>query len=180
VKRPAAHGHDQAASATASVPPTYSERLWPSAGFWLVVPLAGVGVALSLWPLGPAVALPAAVVVLTLCVAGLLQASPRILVTGGELWAGRAHIPVGLLGPVQGFVGEEARQERGPRLDARAFLVLRGWVDPVLRIELTDPQDPTPYWLVSTRHPDRLAAALHDARNQGHDQGHDEGTAPSG
>ncbi len=140
--------------------PTYSERLWPSAGFWLVVPLVGVGVALSLWPVGPAVALSAACVVLVLCVAGLLQASPCIVVTDGELRAGRAQIPLGLLGRVQGFVGEEARQERGPRLDARAFLVLRGWVDPVVRIGLTDPQDPTPYWLVSTRHPEALAAAL--------------------
>lgn len=166
---PADPGHDRAASASDPVEPAYSERLWPSGGFWLVVSLAGVGVALSLWPVGPAVALSAAVVGLVLCVAGLLQASPRILVTGGELRAGRAHIPLKLLGPVQGFVGEAARQERGPRLDARAFLVLRGWVDPVVRIELTDPHDPTPYWLVSTRHPDLLAAALHA-----------EGTAPSG
>lgn len=140
--------------------PDYTERLWPSSGFWLVVPLVGVGVALSLWPLGPAVAVSAAVVVLALCVAGLLQASPRLEVSGGELQAGRAHVPLVLLGSARAYVGEDARQQRGPRLDARAFLVLRGWVDPVLRIELTDPQDPTPYWLVSTRHPDRLAAAL--------------------
>lgn len=153
--------------------PTYSERLWPSAGFWLVVPLAGVGVALSLWPVGPAVALSTAGVVLVLCVAGLVQASPRIVVTDGELRAGRAHVPLDLLGPVQGFVGEEARQERGPRLDARAFLVLRGWVDPVVRVGLTDPQDPTPYWLVSTRHPERLVATLNL-------EGNAEGTALSG
>ena len=25
---------------------------------------------------------------------------------------------------------------------------------------MSDPDDPAPYWLVSTRHPDRLAAAL--------------------
>ena len=120
----------------------------------------GAGVALSLWPLGPAVAVSAAAVVLALCVAGLLQASPRIVVADGELRAGRAHVPLHLVGRAQGFVGEEARLQRGPRLDARAFLVLRGWVDPVVRIELTDPHDPTPYWLVSTRRPDRLAATL--------------------
>ncbi len=167
---PAAQGPDRAdrddapsAQTPAQTPaPLYSERLWPSLGFWLVVPLAGAGVALSLWPVGAAVALSVAVVALVLCVAGLLQASPRVTVSDGELRAGRAHIPVSLLGPVAGFTGEEARQERGPRLDARAFLLIRGWVDPVVRVEVLDPQDPTPYWLVSTRHPDRLAQVLHD------------------
>jgi hypothetical protein len=28
-------------------------------------------------------------------------------------------------------------------------------------VVLDDPDDPTPYWLVSARHPDRLLAALH-------------------
>jgi hypothetical protein len=27
-------------------------------------------------------------------------------------------------------------------------------------VVLDDPDDPTPYWLVSTRHPDRVLAAL--------------------
>jgi hypothetical protein len=33
-------------------------------------------------------------------------------------------------------------------------------VHPVVKIELLDETDPAPYWLVSTRHPDELAAAL--------------------
>ena len=59
-----------------------------------------------------------------------------------------------------GFRGAEATAERGTRLDARAWLLLRGWLDPVTKIELRDPDDPTPYWLLSTRHPDELAAAV--------------------
>jgi hypothetical protein len=38
--------------------------------------------------------------------------------------------------------------------------VLRPWVDGVVRVALTDPADPAPYWLVSTRRPEVLAAAL--------------------
>jgi hypothetical protein len=30
----------------------------------------------------------------------------------------------------------------------------------VVRVNLDDPNDPTPYWLVSTRQPNRLAEAL--------------------
>ena len=50
----------------------------------------------------------------------------------------------------------------------RAFLVIRGWVDPVVRVTLDDPNDPTPYWLISTRRPEELvrvlASAAADAR----------------
>ena len=46
------------------------------------------------------------------------------------------------------------------RLDARAWLLVRGWIPGVARITLDDPTDPTPYWLVSTRDPEGLAAAL--------------------
>ena len=34
----------------------------------------------------------------------------------------------------------------------------------MVRIEITDPSDRTPYWLTSTRHPEQLLAAL-QARN---------------
>jgi len=59
---------------------------------------------------------------------------------------------------------EALRRQAGPQLDARAHLLLRGWVRGGLRLELVDPQDPTPYWLVSARHPERLAAAVEAAR----------------
>jgi hypothetical protein len=48
----------------------------------------------------------------------------------------------------------------GPELDPAAHLVHRAWVGPVVRIEVTDPDDDTPYWIVSTRDPDALVAAL--------------------
>lgn len=141
-------------------PTDFTERLWPSPGFWLVVPVLGAMVGVSLAPLGVALALVGALVACVLAVAGLVVASPRVVVTGGHLMAGRARVPLDVLGHPRSFCGEEARQERGPRLDARAFLVLRGWVGPVVRVPLRDPGDPTPYWLVSTRRPAELVAAL--------------------
>ena len=56
------------------------------------------------------------------------------------------------------------RHAAGPGLDARAHLCLRGWVRPGLRLDLVDPQDPTPYWLVSSRRPERLLEAVQEAR----------------
>ena len=147
--------------------PEFSERLRPSAGFWAVVPLLGAMVAVSLLPVSATGAVVGAVTFSALAVAALVAASPTVAVTGGELLAGPARVPVALLGPAQAFIGEQARLERGPRIDARAFLMVRGWVGPVVRIPLHDPSDPTPYWLVSTRRPDELVAVL--ARHTGLD-----------
>jgi hypothetical protein len=35
---------------------------------------------------------------------------------------------------------------------------------PVVRIPLTDPTDPSPYWLVSSRRPQKMAAAINGSR----------------
>lgn len=101
--------------------------------------------------------------VTTALVLGLLVAwTPRVEVSDGVLRAGRAHMPLRLLDGAEALVGEAARLARGPQLDARAYLCLRGWIPAVVRIHLADPQDPTPYWLVSTRRPEALVAALGD------------------
>jgi hypothetical protein len=55
---------------------------------------------------------------------------------------------------------ENKQQALGPELDPTAFLMLRAWVAPVVRVEITDPDDPTPYWVFSVRNPEALVAAL--------------------
>ena len=41
-----------------------------------------------------------------------------------------------------------------------AFVVQRPWIPGAVQVHLDDPADPTPYWVVSSRRPDKLAAAL--------------------
>ncbi|KOG90411.1 membrane protein, partial [Streptomyces varsoviensis] len=55
---------------------------------------------------------------------------------------------------------EEARAWRSYKADPRAFMLLRSYIPTALRVEVTDPADPTPYVYLSTRSPERLAAAL--------------------
>ena len=55
---------------------------------------------------------------------------------------------------------DATRRLAGVEADARAYLLLRPYLKRAVRVEITDPADPAPYWLVSTRHPDELAAAL--------------------
>ena len=131
---------------------------------WLLVPVMAGAALVSLLPVGTAVAVVGAVAVALALAAWAVLASPTIAVVDGELVAGRARVPVTLLGRSLAARGPDARQERGPELDARAFLLIRGWVDPVLKVELVDPNDPTPYWLLSTRRPEALAEAVETAQ----------------
>lgn len=142
----------------------YRERLWPAPSLYLVSALVIPASIIVFLPIDLTVGFLTAAVLYGGCVAALIAASPVIAVTDGELSAGRASIPVRLVGEVRGFSGAEATAERGIRLDARAWLMIRGWVDPVVRIEVIDPDDPVPYWLVSTRRPEAVAAAVATAK----------------
>jgi hypothetical protein len=142
----------------------YVERLWPAWWLWLVVLLLGVGFGLVVAPFGAAVML--VVVVLMTVVLGvlLLASTPTVGIEEGSFVAGRAHIPVRFLGPPEVLDAADMQHAHGPGLDARAYLCLRGWIGPGLRIPVTDPEDPVPYWLVSSRRPQQLADALTRAR----------------
>lgn len=145
----------------------YTERLWPSAGVWLVVLLVAASSGLVVVKVAP---LWASAGVALLCVAaaafGLVRSSVTVGVTDGELVAGRARIPVGLLGEVQVLGRTEFTALRGPQADVRAYLCQRSWIPRGVRVSVQDPQDPTPYWLLSSRQPKRLAAALDRARGE--------------
>lgn len=86
--------------------------------------------------------------------------SARVEVRDGELWAGEAHLPLRHAGETQIIPANFKRKVLGPAFDPAAFALHRSWVGPMVWIELTDPDDPTPYWLISTRHPEELVAAL--------------------
>jgi hypothetical protein len=142
----------------------YRERLGPSLWILVSAALAGPMAALVFAPIDTTVSLVAGAAVGVAVVALLVLASPRVEVRDGELRAGRAHIDVALLGEPATLSGEEARHARGAGLDARAWHVIRGGIDGLVILPVTDPADPTPAWVVSTRTPDRLAAAVRRAQ----------------
>lgn len=138
----------------------YRERLMPTVWMYIFIALVLPATLLVFLPISPPVGIAVAVLLYLGAIGSLIYTAPVIAVADGELRAGRAHIPVSLLGEPVAFRDEEATLERGRRLDARAFLCIRGWVKPVVRIPVTDPADPAPYWLVSTRTPEKLIAAI--------------------
>jgi len=145
--------------------PQYWERLWPAPWVWASALVLGVMFALVLVPLTPVTVVVAGGVLVSAALgAGLVATTPGVGVRDGRLFAGRAQIDVRHLGTITELDAAGIRHEHGPGLDLRAYLCVRSWIPSGLRIELTDPQDPAPYWLISTRRPHRLAAALTAAR----------------
>jgi hypothetical protein len=140
--------------------PAFDERLWPSPTGWIAVPALAAMLGIALWPVGTGAGIAAAAVGLVLAGVVAVRSATRVRVQDGELHAGSAHIPLTLLRTPQALDADATRHALGPGLDARAHLCLRGWVRTAVRVELDDPADPTPYWVVSTRRPTALVAAL--------------------
>lgn len=147
----------------ATTPATHDERLWPSPVGWVAVPGFAAMLGIAVLPVNEVGAVVAAVVGAVAAAAAAVASATRVRVTSGELHAGAAHVPVTLLRHPRALDPEQTRHELGPGLDARAYLGMRGWVRTAVRVELDDPADPTPYWVVSTRRPQDLVQALVDA-----------------
>ncbi|MFI8242377.1 DUF3093 domain-containing protein [Streptomyces sp. NPDC085866] len=153
----------------------YEERLTAPRSWWLISFLVGVSFALILLPFGT-LPLLGGLVGGTAAAAVVASAygSVRIRVVGDSLIAGEAKIPVSALGDAEILDPEEARAWRTHKADTRAFLLLRAYIPRALRVEVTDPQDPTPYLYLSTREPERLAAAIEAAKHQAGDRAKDQ------
>jgi len=142
----------------------YDERLSVPLRWWV----QGTMLVASLW-LALVVAIPGPVawactgVAMALLAALLVSyGGARVVVGDGWLRVGPARIEAAHLGAVAALDAEETRRVAGPQADARAFLLLRPYLKRAVRVEITDPADPAPYWLVSTRHPDELATAVRE------------------
>lgn len=151
------------------------ERLWPRWWVWLV--LAGLvamlavayGAALGSWAGWVAAAVGGAVAI------GLLAGTaPVVAVDATGLRAGGAVLPPDAIGSCRAVTAAEVRDLRGPGADARVFTVLRPWSAPgAVLVQVDDPADPHPAWLLTSRRPDRLCAALGSRR--GEREGTDDG-----
>ncbi|MFJ9032275.1 DUF3093 domain-containing protein [Streptomyces sp. NPDC102274] len=143
----------------------YDERLTAPPSWWGIAALIAVAGGLITLPMGPLPMLGGVIGAGALAAAGVsAYGSARIRVVADSLVAGEARIPVSALGTAEVLDTEEARAWRLHKADPRAFMLLRSYVPTALRVEITDPEDPTPYVYLSTRDPKALAAALNAVR----------------
>ncbi len=165
---PAAPENEAAASARAeTAAAVYSERLWVPLWWWPVA-LAITGLLAAEIHMGapgirawlPYVLLfPVPVWVL------LWVSRHRVEVARDgdgvlELRADRAHLPVTYVSRAAAVPGSAKSAALGRQLDPAAFVQHRPWIGPMIVLVLDDPDDPAPYWLVSTRKPEQVLAAL--------------------
>jgi hypothetical protein len=144
----------------------YREQLWVPWWWW---PLGFVGNGLMAYEVRLGLRslpgwLPFAVF-FAITVAALLwlgRIQVHVTETGGEaqLWVGDAHLPASVITRSAEIPQSAKSAALGRQLDPAAYVVHRGWVGPMVLVVLDDPDDPTPYWLISCRHPQRVLAAL--------------------
>jgi len=142
----------------------YRERLGPSLWILVAAAVAAPMAALVFTPIDTTIALIVGACVGVALIALLIAAAPVVEVRGGELRAGRAHVGVQFLGVPEVHVGDDARHARGAGLDPRSWHLIRGGIDGIVVIPVTDPDDPTTAWVISSRTPDRLSAAVRRAQ----------------
>jgi Protein of unknown function (DUF3093) len=145
----------------------YAERL--SLPWWSWPPLLGVAALLAaevgLGAPGLRSWVPYAVL-LPLAALGLLWAGRiRVAVAGGQLRVDDARLPLRFVADAIPLDPAGRRELLGVGADPLAFVVQRPWVAGAVQVLLDDPADPTPYWVVSSRDPQRLAAILLSARD---------------
>ena len=143
-------------------PAPYDERLGVPLRGWVqgVMLVATLWLALVVAVPGPAAWVCTGIALALLTALLLSYGSARVSVDAGWFRAGRARIEAVHLGAVAALDAEETRRVAGPEADARAYLLLRPYLKRAVRVEIVDPADPAPYWLVCSRHPDELALAV--------------------
>jgi Protein of unknown function (DUF3093) len=145
----------------------YQERLRVPVSWWLL----GVLFVGAVWlayqhAYGPRVSVPAGLAALAAVTALLIgYGRVRVAVEDDAFVAGRARLPMWAVGDVTALDRDRARGARGAESDRRAYFLVRAYAPGAVRVTVDDPDDPVPYWYVSTRHPQQLAAALTAARN---------------
>jgi hypothetical protein len=139
----------------------YRERLTPPWWGWLLAPLwaSTLGIAYG-YAIDATVGWMVGLGLMSVALFAIWRMSAVVELTGGTLRAGRATLPSTVMKSATPLDAAAARRKRGTEADPRAFVLLRGWVSRAVIVELDDPVDPTPYWYVSTRRPEVLAAAI--------------------
>ena len=145
----------------------YRERLWVP--WWWTPPAVGlavlIAVQVNLGVPGIPAWIPHAVLISVALAVLLWFSKTEIQVVSQpdgetEVWVGQAHLPVSAISRTAEVPRSAKSAALGRQLDPAAYVVHRAWVGPMVLLVLDDPDDPTPYWLASTRHPDRLLAVL--------------------
>jgi hypothetical protein len=146
---------------------SYRERLLVPVSYWLIAVPVVVTLGAEAYFFVDGIIPPLVIVVLYLIVAAFLVnwSSATIEVSDGVLRAGKDSLPLSEAEEAIALDDKQAMALGGPRADPAAHILLRPYLKRAVYIGLADPGQGVPYWLVATRHPAELAAAIESARH---------------
>ena len=146
--------------------PSYRERLRAPLTWWLGGGICVFIFGAIVWTgFDAAITLAVYAALFALLAAFLINwGRATIEVSDGVLTADKAALPLAAAGQVRPLTEAQARALRGPRADPRAHLLIRPYLHSAVFIEVTGATQDAPYWLVATRHPAELAAAIESSR----------------
>jgi hypothetical protein len=141
-------------------PIVYRERVRPNFGTFIAVATLLPAVTLVSEPFDYRIGIAVGLILVMSIWVALFFLAPVIQVGSSHLTVARAKIPMNLLGNIEEIAKDQIFSERGPKLDPAAHKVFQGTVKTAIKITVNDPNDPTPYWIISTRKPAQLAEVL--------------------
>jgi len=153
------------------VAPAYVERLSIKPRWWAVVLAVAVFGSSELFAGfdGRVIAVVAAAVLVPTIVLLTLAGRTVLRVDAAGIHVGSATMSFDEMDSVQALDPAATRLMLGPQADPSARLFVRGYIREAVLVRPLDPT-PTPYWLVSTRRPDAVIAAVEQAARASHDR----------
>jgi hypothetical protein len=149
---------------------SYRERLLVPVSYWLLSVPVVVTLGAEAYFFVDGIIPPLVIGALFLVVAAFLVnwSSATVEVTGGEtggvLRTGKDTLALSGADEVVALDEKQTRALGGPRADPAAHVLLRPYLKRAVYVSLADPGEGVPYWLVATRRPEELAAAIDRAR----------------
>jgi hypothetical protein len=140
--------------------PLYTERVLPNFGTFAAIFALLPSMVIVSEPFDIRIGLAIGVLAVTTIWTLLILRAPKIELSQLELRVGTVAILRKLIGEAEVISKDRIFLERGPNLDPAAHKVFQGSVKTAIKVPIDDPEDPTPYWLISTRNPDKLAELL--------------------
>lgn len=141
---------------------SYRERLFVPVSYWLLAVPVVVLLGAEAYFIAGGIVPPLTMGVIAAVVGAFLVnwGSATIEVTGGVLRVGRNTLTLGEAGEVIALDERQAALLRGPRADPAARILLRPYLKRAVYVGIADQAEGVPYWLVATRRPEKLAAAI--------------------
>ena len=145
---------------------SYRERLLVPVSYWLLAVPVVASLGAEAYFFVDGFIPPLVIGVLFAIAAAFLVnwSSATIEVTGAVLRAGKDTLALSDADEVIALDERQATALRGPHADPAAHILLRPYLKRAVCVRLADRAEGVPYWLVATRHPEKLAAAIESAR----------------